>query len=420
MDIFNGHLVLFLQRRGFPMVCSINMPIDVNCKHPMHIEDLNPWFFPMPPESCSAVPGSNHDFMTHIYRMVLSSPMVPDMIVDYDMSDKTFVIVHQEEVIGVTSNIGLSSSASNCTNLSDVQTPQDKNFQNMQELHNWSGFSEAYTCERREVTSHDGIRVPLTILYSRKAEKNGQSPGLLQGYGAYGEVLDKSWCAAHISLLDRGWVVAYADVRGGGGGGKSWHHAGIGSKKINSMHDLIACGKFLTSEGYVHNNRLCAIGLSAGGLLAGAVINMSPDLFCAAILKVPFLDICNTLLDPNLPLTVLDYEEFGDPRVLKEFETIRSYSPYDNICPGVCLPSVLVTTSFYDSRVGVWEASKWVARVRENACPSCSHSVILKANMSGGHFGEGGRFGQYEEAAFEYAFLIKAIEMLDEKQSEGS
>lgn len=135
------------------------------------------------------------------------------MIVDYDMSDKKFTIVHQEEVIGVTSNIGLSSSAGNCTNLSDVQNPQGKNFQNMQELHNWSGFSEAYTCERREVTSHDGIRVPLTILYSRKAEKNGQSPGLLQGYGAYGEVLDKSWCAARISLLDRGWVVACADVR---------------------------------------------------------------------------------------------------------------------------------------------------------------------------------------------------------------
>lgn len=314
------------------------------------------------------------------------------MIVDYDMSKQSFTIVHQEEVIGVTSNVKSNSS---------VRHDQG-----------WSDLSDAYSCERREVSSHDGVGVPLTILYSRKTQLNGQSPGLLQGYGAYGEVLDKSWSAECISLLDRGWVVAYADVRGGGGGGKSWHHSGTGTNKINSMNDFIACGNFLIGQGFVHSERLCALGHSAGGLLVGAVINMCPSLLCAAILKVPFVDICNTLLDPNLPLTVLDYEEFGDPRVKTEFDSIRSYSPYDNIPPGTCLPSILVTSSFHDSRVGVWEPAKWVAKVREETCPICSSAVLLKTNMSGGHFGEGGRFGYCEEAAFEYAFLIKVMGML--------
>ncbi|XP_058112464.1 uncharacterized protein LOC131255693 [Magnolia sinica] len=412
MDVFNGHLVLFLQRKGSPMICSVNMPIAVDFVQPMNVEDLNPWFFPLPAGSCSIVPGSNHDFMTNIYRVVVSSLVVPDMVVDYDMLKQTFTVVHQEEVVGATSNIGR-------TDLSDMQTHHNKH-ENTERFQSWSNLSEAFACERREVPSHDGIKIPLTILYSRKIQQNGQSPGLLHGYGAYGEVLDKSWHADLISLLDRGWVVAYADVRGGGGGGMSWHHAGTGSRKLNSIHDFIACGTYLINEGYIHESQLCAIGHSAGGLLVGAAINKYPYLFHAAILKVPFLDICNTLLDPSLPLTILDYEEFGDPRNQAEFESIRSYSPCDNIPAGVCYPSMLVTASFHDSRVGVWEAAKWVAKVREITCPSCSRSLILKTNMSGGHFGEGGCFRQCEEVAFEYAFLIKSIGMLNGKQDEAS
>ncbi|XP_077237637.1 prolyl oligopeptidase family protein [Tasmannia lanceolata] len=420
MDMFDGHLVLFLRRRGFPLICSIDMPIDANCKHPMNFEDLNPWFFPLPSRSCSIVPGSNHDFMTDIYRLVLSSPAMPDMIVDYDISNQQFTIVKQEEVIGLTSNIKSSTFTCNAeTYLSDLQTDNDKHLQNMKELKTWNDLCEAFSCERREVLSHDGVRVPLTILYSQKAQRNGQSPGLLHGYGAYGEVLDKSWDSDRLSLLNRGWVIAYADVRGGGGGGMSWHHAGTGSYKINSIHDFVACGMYLVNEGYVHKNRLCAIGFSAGGLLVGAAINTHPNLFHAAILKVPFLDTCNTLLDPSLPLTILDYEEFGDPRIQTDFKSIRRYSPYDNIPPNVCHPSMLVTASFNDSRVGVWEAAKWVSKVRENMCPSCSRSVILKTNMSGGHFGEGGRFRKCEEAAFEYAFLMKVLGMRDDDQFEA-
>ncbi|KAH7688997.1 Peptidase S9A prolyl oligopeptidase protein [Dioscorea alata] len=382
MDMFHGHLVLSLQKEGLPMLCSINMPINVDNEQAKYIEDLNPWFFPLPSALCSFLPASNHDFVASVYRLVVSSPVVPDLIVDYDMFKQKFTFLHQEE---------------------------------------WTDLSETYSCERQEVISHDGVMIPLTILYSRKLHSNGNSPGLIYGYGAYGEVLDKGWSADHISLLDRGWVIAYADVSAiflvGVEGDRAWHRAGTKMNKLNSFHDFAACAIYLISEGYVHKNQLVAIGCSAGGLLVGATINKYPDLFCAAILKVPFLDIANTMLDPCLPLTILDYDEFGDPDVQEEFETIHSYSPYDNIVPGVCYPSTLVTASFHDSRVGVWETAKWVAKVREKTCQSCSPSVILKTNMDGGHFSEGGRLKHCEDMAFEYAFLIKTTGFLhDAKQ----
>ncbi|XP_010261180.1 PREDICTED: uncharacterized protein LOC104600060 [Nelumbo nucifera] len=412
MDIFYEHLVLFLDKGGSPMICSIDMPINVtnvNFKHHVKVDDLNPWFFPVPSNFCSITPGSNHDFMSSLYRVVLSSPVMPDVIVDYDMLKKNFSILQQDEVVGITSNAGSSSLSCNVhKKIVGMETHKDQLMQNI-EVQSWKDLPEAFSCERKGVISHDGAEVILTILYSTEAQKKGQSPGLLQGYGAYGEVLDKSWCANRLSLIDRGWVLAFADVRGGGD--TSWHKAGSGAYKLNSIYDFIACGKYLINEGYVHKDRLGAIGFSAGGLLVGAAINMYPDLFRAAILKVPFLDICNTLLDPSLPLTILDYEEFGDPRIQEQFESIFNYSPYDNIPQGVCHPSVLVTSSLHDSRVGVWEAAKWVAKLRESTCSSCSQSVILKTNMSGGHFGEGGRFSHCEEVAFEYAFLMKVVGM---------
>ncbi|KAK6281029.1 hypothetical protein POUND7_014854 [Theobroma cacao] len=408
MDIFNGHLVLFLNKKGFPMLCSVDLPINVDCKRQMMIEDLDPWFFPMPSNSCSIQPGSNLDFTNSVYRVVLSSSVVPDVIVDYDMSRRIFSIVQQEEVLGVSSNAQSCSSGYELDTQQHLDRKKGENNQNI-ELQRWKDFSDTYCCERKEVISHDGVRVPLTILYSQKAWKSDQSPGILQGYGAYGEVLDKSWCVDRLSLLDRGWVVAFADVRGGGGGDSSWHKSGSGLFKQNSIYDFVSCGKYLIDEGYVHRDQLGAIGVSAGCLLMGAALNMYPDLFRAAILKVPFLDILNSLLDPSLPLTILDYEEFGNPQIKSQFESILSYSPYENIPQGGCHPSILVTASFNDSRVGVWEAAKWVAKVRDSTCSFCSRSVILKTNMTGGHFGEGGRYIQCEEIAYDYAFLVKVM-----------
>ncbi|KAL5725748.1 hypothetical protein ACHQM5_008861 [Ranunculus cassubicifolius] len=411
MDIFDKHLVLFLDKLGCPMICSIDLPFTGNCKYELKIDDLISWSFPLPSSLCRVTPGSNHDFMASIYRVVLSSPVMPDIVVDYDMSKKIFSIVQQEEVVDVCNNYESSAISFDANGNKSFVSPTDSEQQNenVEAEQSWKEFSEALSCERREVVSHDGVLVPLTILLSREASKKGQSPGILLGYGAYGEGLDKSWSAERLSLLDRGWVLAFADVRGGGGGDPSWHKAGTGLHKLNSIHDFIACANYLVEEGYVHKERLCAVGHSAGGLLVGAAINMYPQLFRAAILKVPFLDVRNTLLDPSLPLTLLDHEEFGDPRIESEFETIHTYSPYDNIPHSVCLPSMLVTASFLDSRVGVWEAAKWVAKVREKTCLNCSKSVVLKTDMNGGHFGEGGRFAQCEEVAFEYAYLIKVI-----------
>ncbi|KMZ72993.1 putative Oligopeptidase B [Zostera marina] len=411
MDMFEEHLVLFIHQKGLPMLCSINMPIDIKSKGPVCVEDLDPWFFPMPSNICSAAPGSNHDFFAKSYRLVLSSPVMPDVIVDYNMAEKTFTIVHQEEVDGLVdmdSDLYCNNKIINDLKKSvyDKETPQFP-----KKSQNWSNFCRAFVCERKEVASIDGVSIPLTILYSSKLTCNGQSPCLLLGYGAYGEELDKTWCTDRISLLNQGFVIAFADVRGGGGGCTSWHHEGVRSNKLNSIYDFVACGKYLKSEGYVHQNRLCAVGFSAGGLLVAATVNMFPDLFRAVILKVPFLDVCNTMLDSSLPLTMLDYEEFGDPRIESVFEFLRSYSPYDNISEGTCTPSMLVMASFNDSRVGVWEAAKWVAKVRENSCSTCSKSVILRTNMGCGHFGEGGRYKQCEDTSFEYAFLMKVLGM---------
>lgn len=340
---------------------------------------------------------------------------MPDLVVDYDMSSRRFSIIHQEKVLGATdyactesSNLSIDSGY-----LLSKKVNKDECDQGVAGLQTWKEFSAKYTCERHEVVSHDGITVPLTIVFSGDIPHKGQRPGLLEAYGAYGEVLDKSWSSDRLSLLDRGWVVAFADVRGGGGSDPSWHQSGSGISKMNSVYDFITCGKYLVKQGYVQKDRLAAIGSSAGSLLLGAAINFHPDLFHAAILKVPFLDVCNTLMDVSLPLTILDYEEFGNPKIETEFEAIMEYCPYDNINRGLCYPSMLVIAAFNDSRVGVWEAAKWVAKVRDNTCRSCSRAVILKTDMSGGHFGEGGRFGQSEEKAYEYSFLMKVMGLLD-------
>ncbi|XP_010521477.1 PREDICTED: uncharacterized protein LOC104800376 isoform X1 [Tarenaya hassleriana] len=403
MDMFDDYMVLFLNKNGLPVISSIDMPIRANPKDLRRIEDLNPWYFPLPSDHCSVVPGSNHDFTSSIYRLVLSSPVIPDTIIDYDVPRRSFSILQEE---GVTGNPDIATSPAACSvdNITEVQDVRLSN--QMDRLKN---ISHGYVCERREVPSHDGVEIPLTILYSRKAWQMNRSPGILIGYGAYGEVLDKSWCSNRLSMLDRGWAIAFADVRGGGGEDLSWHKSGAGLNKKNSIQDFIACANYLIDEGYVQRQYLAAIGYSAGCVLPAAAMNMHPGLFRAAILKVPFLDVLNTLMDPSLPLTVLDYEEFGNPQTETDFECIRSYSPYENIREGVCYPSMLVQPSFHDQRVGAWEGGKWVGKIRERACGRCSRAVLLRTNMRGGHFGEGGRFAHCHETAFDYAFLIKAM-----------
>ncbi|KAL9246314.1 hypothetical protein vseg_019864 [Gypsophila vaccaria] len=389
MDMFDKHLVLFLDKEGSSAMCSIDLPVDASCKDVIDLKHLNPWIFPVPSDVCQMAPGSNHDYFTSAYRAVLSSPVMPDLIVEYDMSTRTFSLIHQEEVLHATKRVHTDSPGFGVHG-SGIKMKNDdhRHEQSFKGLQNWEEFSASYACETHKVVSHDA-------------------------YGAYGEVLDKCWCPDRLSLLERGWVLAFADVRGGGGSDPSWHQLGSGANKMNSVHDYVSCAEYLVNEGYAQKDKLAAIGYSAGALLVGAAMNSNPALFCAAILKVPFLDICNTLMDETLPLTILDYEEFGNPKIKAEFETIMKYSPYDNICRGSCYPAMLVTAAFNDSRVGVWEAAKWVAKVRESTCTSCSRAVILKTEMHGGHFGEGGRYGHSKEKAYEYAFLMKVMGLLD-------
>ncbi|XP_057870330.2 uncharacterized protein LOC131076988 isoform X2 [Cryptomeria japonica] len=377
------------------------------------LEDLNSWFLPMPADTSVVIPGSNDDFNSSIFRAVISSPLMPEATIDYDLSRRQLTLVQQVEVLGVSRNTGKSQFFMNhSASPQSTEVPEILSIKAYRENERgqlWSDFAEIYCCERREVLSHDAVRIPLTIIHSRKVKQDGTNAGIVHGYGAYGETLDKRWCSDLMSLLDRGFIIAYADVRGGGGGGKSWHNAGKALQKTNSIFDFIACSKYLVEEGYVHKKYLGAMGISAGGLLVASSVNTCPDLYGAIILKVPFLDVCNTLLDPSLPLTVLDYEEFGDPRSFVEFSTIRSYSPYENIQKGVSYPAMLVTASFHDSRVGFWEAAKWVARVRELTERDYSRPVLLKTNMNTGHFGESGRYRHCKETAFEYAFFLKML-----------
>ncbi|KAL1569852.1 dipeptidyl aminopeptidase BI [Salvia divinorum] len=413
MDIFNGHLVLFLTKNGSVLTCSINMPIDFDNESEMEIDSLDPWFFPLPSDMCIIKPGSNDDFMNTVYRAVVSSPVIPDFTVDYDMSTRTFSIAHQEDVRNISADIQGDGSVG-WKEWKDIYEKYSRNEEEVTtiDMHKhgsvwWKDYSEKYYCTMKEVISHDGVRIPMTILHSRAAYREGQSPGLLHGYGAYGDDLDKSWCPDQLSLLDRGWLLAFADVRGGAGPDRSWHERGRGLNKLNSIQDFVSCAQCLIDDGLIHKDRLSALGVSAGCLLVGAAANMHPQLFCAAILKVPFLDVLNSLLDPSLPLTTLDYEEFGNPQNQCCFEYILKYSPYENITEGACCPSMLVSAAFNDSRVGVWEAAKWVAKVRDTTCPSCSSAVILQTSMDEGHFGGGGRFASCREKAYDYAFLIK-------------
>ncbi|XP_027151689.1 uncharacterized protein LOC113751765 isoform X2 [Coffea eugenioides] len=349
MDIFNEHLVLLLNKEGSLSMCSIKMPIMSDCKTELKIDDLHAWFFPLPSNMCTISPGANLDFMSSVYRVVLSSPVMPDVIVDYDMSRNSHVVVQQEEVSNICSSTNHLQNYKSAKETEDLLCEKKTNG-HKSEASGLKDLSDLYFCEKKEVISHDGIRVPLTILYSKELHRKGKSPGLLHGYGAYGELLDKSWCADRLSLLDRGWVIAFADVRGGAGADSSWHSSGSGLHKLNSICDFVSCGEYLINEGYIHKQQLSAVAHSAGCFLVGAAMNMHPNLFRAAILKVPFLDVCNTLLDTDLPLTVLDYEEFGNPQIESHFHNILKVSPYDNIRQGFCYPAVLLKSSFNDSR----------------------------------------------------------------------
>ncbi|MEE4622733.1 S9 family peptidase [Pseudomonas alliivorans] len=266
--------------------------------------------------------------------------------------------------------------------------------------------ADAYVSQRLWATAADGTRVPISLVVKR--ELAGQAtPLYLYGYGAYGESLDPWFSHARLSLLDRGVAFAIAHVRGGGELGETWYRNGKQEHKQNTFGDFIACAEHLIAQGLTHSGQLVISGGSAGGLLMGAVLNQRPDLFKAAIAEVPFVDVLNTMLDPELPLTVTEYDEWGNPQEPEVYERIKAYAPYENV-RAQAYPSMLVIAGYNDSRVQYWEAAKWVAKLR--ATKTDDNLLLLKTELGAGHGGMSGRYQGLRDVALEYGFIFKVLQ----------
>jgi oligopeptidase B len=267
--------------------------------------------------------------------------------------------------------------------------------------------ADAYESRRLWASAADGTQVPISLVARREVLAAGTSaPLYLYGYGAYGECLDPWFSHARLSLLERGFVFAIAHVRGGGELGEAWYRAGKLEHKENTFSDFIACAEHLIDAGLTSPAQLAISGGSAGGLLIGAVLNQRPDLFAAAIAEVPFVDVLNTMQNPDLPLTVTEYDEWGDPHQPEVFKRIKSYAPYENVC-AQAYPALLAVAGYNDSRVQYWEAAKWVAKLR--ATRTDNHLLLLKTDLGAGHGGMSGRYQGLKDVALEYAFLLKVL-----------
>ncbi|UZE36337.1 S9 family peptidase [Pseudomonas sp. B21-059] len=265
--------------------------------------------------------------------------------------------------------------------------------------------ADAYVSQRLWATAADGTQVPISLVVKR--ECLGQpTPLYLYGYGAYGESLDPWFSHARLSLLDRGVAFAIAHVRGGGELGEAWYRAGKQEHKQNTFSDFIACAEHLIAQGLTSAQQLAISGGSAGGLLIGAVLNQRPELFRAAIAEVPFVDVLNTMLDPDLPLTVTEYDEWGNPEEPEVYERIKAYAPYENV-RAQAYPATLVIAGYNDSRVQYWEAAKWVAKLR--ATKTDENLLLLKTELGAGHGGMSGRYQGLRDVALEYAFILNIL-----------
>ncbi|RCK81391.1 MAG: Protease II [Candidatus Ozemobacter sibiricus] len=263
--------------------------------------------------------------------------------------------------------------------------------------------------ERLAATASDGTRIPISLVYRKGLVRDGSAPMYLTGYGAYGSNSDPYFSSNRLSLLQRGFVYAVAHIRGGDEMGRQWYLDGKRRHKMHSFTDFIACAEFLIREGYTSPGRLAISGASAGGLLMGAVTNLRPDLWGAVVADVPFVDAISTMLDPSLPLTVEEYEEWGNPEHPEDYASIRAWSPYDNLAARA-YPPMLVIAGLNDARVMYWEPAKYVARLR--TLKTDANPLLLKTNMGQGHAGASGRYDFLREIAFEYAFILKVLGLL--------
>ncbi len=323
--------------------------------------------FPEPVYTAS--PTGNAEFATNVLRFNYTSLITPNSVFDYNMETRDRELKKQQVVLG--------------------------------------GYDPSrYTTERIYVPAPDGKQIPVSLVYQRDVARDGRAPLLLYGYGAYGISMDPTFRSDRLSLIDRGVIYAIAHIRGGGDLGKPWHEDGRLLHKKNTFTDFIACAEALIAARYTSASRLAMEGRSAGGLLAGAITNMRPDLFAVVLAGVPFVDALNTMLDASLPLTVGEYEEWGNPEDKQYYDYIKSYSPYENVEPRP-YPMMLITAGLNDPRVSYWEPAKWAAKLR--AMNTGDRMLLLKTNMGSGHFGASGRYEYLKETAFNYAFLLNAL-----------
>lgn len=270
-----------------------------------------------------------------------------------------------------------------------------------------SGFNaDEYEVKRLWATAKDGVRVPMAIVYKKGLKLEGNNPCLLYSYGSYGYSSDAGFNANVFSLVNRGFVYAIAQIRGGSDLGEQWYEDGKLQKKMNTFMDFIACAEHLIKENYTSSDKLAINGGSAGGLLMGAVTNLRPDLFKVVVAEVPFVDVINTMLDSSLPLTTQEYEQWGNPNVKADYDYILTYSPYDNL-KATSYPNILATGGLNDSQVGFHEPAKWVAKIR--SLKTDKNLTLLKINMDSGHGGATGRYEYLKEEAFNYAFILNRM-----------
>ena len=272
-----------------------------------------------------------------------------------------------------------------------------------------SGFNpDDYTVERMWATAEDGVEIPMAIVYKKELKKDGSNPALIYSYGSYGISSDVYFSTAYYSLIDRGFIFAIAQIRGGSDMGEQWYEDGKLLKKKNTFTDFIVCSEKLIQDKYTSTDKLAAMGGSAGGLLMGAVANMRPDLYHTIVAQVPFVDVITTMFDESLPLTTGEYEEWGNPNEEEYYNYIKSYSPYDNV-KEQDYPNILITGGINDSQVLFHEPAKWTAKLR--TFKTDNNIVLLHMNMESGHGGATGRYSRIKDVAFEFAFILNRVGM---------
>jgi oligopeptidase B len=354
IDVFRDHVVVYEREDGLKRIRIRDL------------RTLDEHLIQFPEPTYTFWAGENPEFNTRILRFNYTSLVTPRSVIDYDMDSREQTLMKRYDVPG--------------------------------------GYDPAdYVTTRIFASAYDGTKVPISLVHKKGLKRNGGNPLFMYGYGSYGASIEPSFVANRLSLLDRGFVYAIAHVRGGGEMGRHWYDQGKLLNKRNTFTDFIACAEHLIERGYTSAGKIACYGGSAGGLLVGAVVNMRPDLWGAVLSHVPFVDVLNTMLDETIPLTVLEYEEWGNPKDKKYYEYIRSYSPYDNL-RAQYYPPILVTGGINDPRVQYWEPAKWTARLR--ALKMDDNPLLLRTKMSEGHTGASGRYDYLRDVALDYAFVL--------------